>query len=165
MSQFLFAVEIALKSESFRYRSLQWLHRCLSCIRVQDFHYFSLLSNFQLDDINCSSQPAGVGGKLRKFQDIIQNEVSLGGSPTINVTLLFSSFQYFSVFFRYWGLQWLHRCHPCISRLRVLLQKVSNKFQLKLQDARMALLQARKMIIRSKSKFRILTYLMFTDIR
>ena len=69
----------------------------------------------------------------------------------------FSIFQYFSVFFRYRGLQWLHRCHPCISRLRLLLQKVSNKFQLKLQNAWMALLQARKMIIRSKSKFRILT--------
>ena len=84
-------------------------------------------------------------------------------SPCFQV--FFSNFQQFSVFFRYRGLQWLHRCHPCKSRLRLLLQKVSNKFQLKLQDARMALLQARKMIIRSKSKFRILTYLMITVIR
>ena len=30
-----------------------------------------------------------------KFQEIIQNEVSLGGSPTTNVTLLLSVFQYF----------------------------------------------------------------------
>ena len=49
-------------------------------------------------DISCSSLPAGLGGNgefernLRKIEeireDIIQNEVSLGGSPTINVTLL-----------------------------------------------------------------------------
>ena len=51
-------------------------------------------------DFNCSSLSAGLGGNgefERKFEGIrekiIQNEVSLGGSPTIKVTLLHSKHQ------------------------------------------------------------------------
>ena len=44
------------------------------------------------DGFNCSSLPAGLGGNGefgRKLEgEIIQNEVSLGGSPTMNVTLV-----------------------------------------------------------------------------
>ena len=43
---------------------------------------------------NCFSLPVGLGGngafgwKFGKFEEIIQNEISLGGSPTIKVTLI-----------------------------------------------------------------------------
>ena len=59
------------------------------------------MDNFHIDiysqqvDINCSSLPAGLGGNgefERKFEgireEISQNEVSLGGSPKIKVTLI-----------------------------------------------------------------------------